>query len=226
MIKIKNLTKKYGKTIANRDINLVIEQGKVTILLGPNGSGKTTLLKSICGLHTLTEGKITIGDFDSEDLRAKELLAYSPERSVLYDYLTLEEHLKFILKGYDREDNIKNIDPLIEKFGMSEMKKVLTKNMSNGQKQKTSIMMALIIDTPIIIFDEPFNGLDPESVEIFKEMLTSLAKKGKTIILSTHLLDLAKTIADEYKIIRNSTIVKECGNDPDILNIYLESGKD
>jgi len=225
MISIKNLTKKYGKTLANDNLSMEFESGKLTILLGPNGSGKTTLIKSICGLHCPNNGTIMINNLDHEDLAAKQMLAYTPEKPVLYDYLTLDEHLKFILKGYDKENLIGTYDQLLEDFQMKDLKKKIVKDFSNGQKQKVSILMALVIDTPILVLDEPFNGLDPESVEFFKKTLRNLVNQGKTILLSTHLLDLAKTIADGYKILRKGVIVTECGIDDDILNTYLDSGK-
>jgi len=225
MLIIQNLTKKYGKTIANNNLSLTVDSGKLTILLGPNGAGKTTLIKAICGLHCPDNGKILINDLDHEEVEARKQLAYAPEQPMLYDYLNLEEHLKFILKGYGKNDNLADYEELIKAFQMDGLRKKLIKDFSNGQKQKTSLLMALVLDTPILILDEPFNGLDPESVVVFKELLRKLVNDGKTVLLSTHLLDVAQTIADCYKIIRNGVIVAEPDNSGDILNIYMESGK-
>jgi len=225
MLTITNLTKKYGKTIANNNLTLTIDSGKLTVLLGPNGAGKTTLIKAICGLHCPNSGKISVNGLDHEDVEARKLIAYAPEHPQLYDYLTLNEHLNFILKGYGKEVDLADYDQLIKDFQMDSLRKKLVKDFSNGQKQKASLLMALVLDTPILILDEPFNGLDPESVVVFKDLLSKLADEGKTILLSTHLLDVAQTIADCYKIIRNGVIVAEPDNSGDILSIYLESGK-
>ncbi len=141
MIQVTNLTKRYGKLIANNDISLSVNPGELTVLLGPNGAGKSTLIKCICGLLRF-EGKITIGDHDNRSSEAKRLLGYIPEMPALYPMLTVREHLEFIARAYDLGKWEDRADELLRRFELDDKQNKLGKELSKVMQQKVSICCA------------------------------------------------------------------------------------
>lgn len=198
MLTVKNVTKKYGETVANRDISFQVDEGEIALLLGPNGAGKSTLIKCICGLLRF-DGEITLDGFGNKSLEAKRLLGYIPEMPAVYDLLTVGEHLEFMLRSYRMKDD-GTADRLLERFELLDKKNKLGKELSKGMQQKLSICCALVHKPKIIIFDEPMVGLDPHAIKELKEIFSELKQQGASIIISTHMLDSVESYWDSAYI--------------------------
>ena len=187
MLKVSNVTKKYGKVIANDNISFEVGNGETALLLGPNGAGKSTIIKCIAGLLRF-KGEITFGELKNKSVEAKRILGYIPEMPAVYDMLTEGEHLQFILRAYSLEDDGYG-DELLRRFELLDKKDKLGKELSKGMQQKLSICCALVHKPSIVIFDEPMVGLDPHAIKQLKEIFTELKSQGASVIISTHMLD-------------------------------------
>lgn len=194
MLTVKNVTKKYGKISANDDISLTVHKGEIAVLLGPNGAGKSTLIKCICGLLRF-KGEITLDSFQNKSLEAKRILGYIPEMPAVYDLLTVQEHLEFILRSYKMQDD-GTAEKLLRCFELYDKKDKLGKELSKGMQQKLSICCALVHKPKIIIFDEPMVGLDPHAIKMLKEIFFELKNSGASILISTHMIDSVENYWD------------------------------
>lgn len=206
MLKVNNLSKKYHKFEAVKNVSFSVEDGSITILLGPNGAGKSTVIKSIAGLLKYT-GSIEIKSFPNKSIEAKREFSYVPESPSLYELLTVEEHINFIAKAYNIEDYKDKAKELLERFDMIDKKDKLGKELSKGMQQKVSIICGLITDPNLILFDEPMIGLDPKAIKELKSMFLELREKGKSIIISTHIIDSIVDIWDNALIMKDGEII-------------------
>ncbi len=195
MLTVSNVTKKYGNYCANNNLSFTIGDGEIGILLGPNGAGKSTIIKSISGLLRYS-GKIEINGLDNRSMEAKRLLGYIPEMPALYDTLTVREHMEFIRRAY-KVDNLSKVDELLERFELKDKEKKMGKELSKGMQQKVSICCALVHDPSVVIFDEPMVGLDPHAIKELKQVFIELKEQGKTVLISTHMID---TIEDYWDV--------------------------
>ncbi len=223
MLEVQNLIKKYGKQNAVNDITFDLQGGEVVGLLGPNGAGKSTTMKCIVGLLRKTSGEIRIGGYDHLSIEAKRLFSYIPETPYVYDLLTVEEHLQFVAQAYGVRDwKAKGLE-LLETYDLEDKAKKLGKDLSKGMRQKVSICCALLPDPQVLFFDEPMIGLDPKAIRNTKRIFRELKEAGKTILVSTHLIDSVETIADRIMILKNGNII---GNDTlDNLKQTFEQGE-
>ncbi|MCL2020241.1 MAG: ABC transporter ATP-binding protein [Oscillospiraceae bacterium] len=209
MIHVVDVTKKYGKLIANDRINLFVKSGELALLLGPNGAGKSTLIKSICGLLRY-KGSITIDGFENHTTDAKRLLGYVPEFPSLYPMLTVGEHLEFIAKAYRLENWREYADELMKRFELADKKKKLGKELSKGMQQKVSVCCALLPKPMAVIFDEPLVGLDPHGIRELKNVINDLRDEGRALIVSTHIIDSVEENWDTAYIMQKGRIAREC----------------
>lgn len=207
MIEVKNLTKKYGKFKAVDDISLIARNGEITILLGPNGAGKSTTIKSITNLLKF-EGEVSIEGYPNNSLEAKQSFGYIPEAPILYDLLTIDEHVEFIGRAYKSKDYKNLADHYIELFHLEEKRKKTVKELSKGMKQKVSMLLALIISPRALLVDEPMVGLDPASIEETLHLLVQLKEEGVAVLISTHIIDVIDDIWDEAYIMNKGKIVR------------------
>lgn len=205
MLVINNVTKKYGKFIANDNISFQVGDGEIAVLLGPNGAGKSTIIKCICGLLRF-QGNISIEGFDNKSIEAKRIIGYIPEVPVLYDMLTVEEHLEFIARGYNLTDWREYAEKLLRIFELDDKKQKFGKELSKGMQQKVSICCALLPKPKVIIFDEPLVGLDPHGIKALKELIMELKNQGAAMIISTHMIDSVKEFWDVAHIMMNGKI--------------------
>ncbi len=212
MLKVENVTKKYGKLVANSDISFAVEAGQIAILLGPNGAGKTTAIKCIAGLLRFS-GNITLDGHPSKSLEAKRLLGYIPEMPAVYELLTVGEHLEFIGRAY-RMDVDAYSRELLERLELWDKKDKLGKELSKGMQQKLSICCALAHKPKIIVFDEPLVGLDPHAIKELKDMIRELKAGGASILISTHMLDSVEDYWDIAHIMMSGKIAATKTNDP------------
>lgn len=208
MIEVENLTKKYGSFVAVDQVNIQANPGEITVLLGPNGAGKSTTIKSITNLLKF-DGKITICGESNDSVEAKKSFGYIPEAPVLYDLLTINEHIDFIGSAY-RVDNYKELaDTYIKMFDLEDKRNKMAKELSKGMKQKLSMILALVTRPKALLIDEPMVGLDPASIEEVLTLLNHLKEQGIAILISTHIIDVINDIWDEAYIMNKGKIVKQ-----------------
>lgn len=207
VLQVNNLQKKFKKTVAVKNVSFKLDEGQIICLIGPNGAGKTTTLKCITGLLNKTAGDIKIMGINYSDDKAREKIAYIPESPDLYPMLTVWEHLKFIALAYNLKNWEDRAKSYIECFDLVEKKDELCKNLSKGMKQKVSVSCALLHSPQIFLIDEPMIGLDPRAIREFKNILLSLKDDGKTILLSTHLLDTAEDLCDGVIVMKKGEII-------------------
>ncbi|MGA1792055.1 MAG: ABC transporter ATP-binding protein [bacterium] len=211
MIKIEELSKQFGNTLAVDDLNLSIPEGEFFAFLGPNGAGKTTTLKSIAGLLRPTSGKVHVAghDMSSKALSAKKLISYVPDVPYVYEKLTGREFLYFIGELYDLNKGYyqEEVEHLLGLFQMQDYGDMLMENYSHGMRQKVVISSALLHHPRLIVIDEPMVGLDPRSVRLVKDILKERTRQGTTIFMATHTLTLAEEIADRIGIIHKGKLI-------------------
>jgi ABC-2 type transport system ATP-binding protein len=211
MLSLKNLTKKYDSFTAVEDLSLEVRSGELFGFLGPNGAGKTTTIKMISGLLRPTSGTVEVAGFDiqKEPLRAKAVLGLVPDTPVLYKKLTGREFVRFAgeLYSIDSKTIGKRMEDWLELLDMTGSADDIIETYSHGMKQKTSLMAALIHDPKVVILDEPTVGLDPRSARIVKDVLKALCAIGKTVFMSTHILEIAERVCDRVGIINRGKLV-------------------
>lgn len=219
IITIRNLSKSFGDKIVLNDINLDVHRGEIIGYIGPNGAGKSTTVKIILGLIEEYQGEIKILDQDirKDQVEYKRKIGYVPETAEIYENLTAREYLTFIgeLYGMDYDTVDKKGEKLMELFGIKEVYDSRISSYSKGMKQKTLIISALINDPDILFLDEPLSGMDANSVIVFKEVLAELAKEGKTIFYSSHIMEVVEQLSSRIILINKGEIVAD-GNIEDL----------
>ena len=205
MIKVIGLTKYYGNKPAAKDISFEVQKGEVFGLLGTNGAGKSTTIKMLCGLLKPTRGSIKIGEVDLQrmPLKAKSLMGYLPENPLIYDKLTGAETLELIGKLRKLSSNMiqQRVKYYSETLGLGEQIYHEVGTYSKGMRQKLAIAMTLIHDPEMILLDEPASGLDPKYTKLLKDWIRNLSANGKTILLSTHIIEMAENLCNRIGII-------------------------
>lgn len=195
MIKIENLYKAYKKNQVLKDINLELDSNKIIAILGPNGSGKTTLIKSILGLVIPQKGNIIFkGHSIIGEWEYRNEISYLPQIANFPENLKVSE-LIALVKDI-RQQDVKE-QSLIQYFRLEEELNKPLRNLSGGTRQKVNMVLAFMLDSPVIILDEPTVGLDPVAISRFKDLLKEEKAKGKLIIFTTHIMGLVQEIADE-----------------------------
>ena len=205
MLKIKNITKSFGSKVALENVNFEVKPGEVFSLIGPNGSGKTTLVKLISGLLKPTKGSILVDDFDiiKQPKKAKSQIGYIPDEPNVWSKITAEEFLHFVGALFDIKPEIrqKKIKKSLDIFDLSGIEKNYFEDLSRGNKQKFSILAALLHNPKLCLIDEPIVGLDPKSADIAKSEFSGFAKKGHSVLIVTHSLSVAQEISDRIGVL-------------------------
>jgi ABC-type multidrug transport system ATPase subunit len=212
MIEVKNLSKYYNKFQALDNVNLVCKPGKITILLGENGAGKSTTIKSIASLLKF-KGEINVCNFPNYTIEAKKNFGYIPEVPMLYDLLTINEHIKFITNAYSVENNEELVEKYIKLFKLEDKRNKMAKELSKGMRQKLSMLLTFIIEPEAILIDEPMIGLDPTSIEDTIDIIKGLKDDGKSLLISTHIIDMFEDVYDEAYILDHGKIIKYVSKD-------------
>jgi ABC-2 type transport system ATP-binding protein len=211
MIELKNLTKRFGNTVAVHQLNLSIPEGEIFGFIGPNGAGKTTTLRMMGGVIAPTEGSVRIGGVDMADDPgvAKRIIGFIPDRPFLYEKLTGREFLKFIADLYEIGDGLflERSDEILRQFSLFHWADELIESYSHGMKQRLIISAAILHEPKVIIVDEPMVGLDPAGIRMVKDLFRRLGKKGTTVFMSTHTLSVAEDVCDRIGIIHKGTLV-------------------
>ena len=210
MIEVKNVTKKYGKTIAVDNISFTINEGEIIGLLGPNGAGKSTTMNMLTGFIEQTQGDIIIDGYDMlrKPKKAKTKIGYMPEGVPLYTDLTVKEFISYMaeLKKVDKKTRKEKVQEIMKKTGLENVEKKLIKNLSRGYKQRVSMAGALIGDPKILILDEPTVGLDPKQITEIRNLIKELGRTH-TVILSSHILSEVSQICNKVIIINQGKII-------------------
>ncbi|MFX1371576.1 MAG: ATP-binding cassette domain-containing protein [Promethearchaeota archaeon] len=212
MIKIENLTKKYGNLLAVDNISLEIKEGEVFGLLGPNGAGKTTIIRMLCCLISKTSGNAIIDDLSLDNkkdhLAIRKIIGILPENVGLYEDMTAYKNLNFIAKLYQYPENKRKerIEYYLKMLDLWDRKDKVAGTFSKGMKQKLAIARALIHEPKILFLDEPTANLDPEASKMVRDFILELKKENRTIFLNTHMLDEAERICDRVGILKTQLI--------------------
>ena len=211
MIRVVGLTKQYGKVVALQDVSLEVPRGEILALVGPNGAGKTTALKLLVGLLTPTSGTVELGGHDirRDPLAAKRLLAFLPDQPFLYESLTVAETLSFIGGIYRLAPDVlrQRADSLLAMLGLSNQLATRVAYLSYGMKSRLVLIASLLHDPRVLILDEPFFGLDPQTLRFMKQLLTERAAHGMTVMLSTHQLSVVEDLAHRIAVLSHGRLV-------------------
>ena len=210
MIEVKHLTKRYGNHTAVSDLSFTIENGVIYGFLGPNGAGKSTTMNIITGCLGATEGEVLVDGHSviEEPLQAKKSIGYLPEQPPLYMDMTPQEYLRFVAaaKGLARSEQAPQIDQVMDKTGIRDVRNRLIRNLSKGYKQRVGIAQALLGNPEVIILDEPTVGLDPAQIIEIRDLIRELGK-DHTIILSSHILSEVQAVCDSIMIISDGHLI-------------------
>lgn len=211
-----NVSFSYSKTLALAGVSFGIEKGEIVGLIGANGAGKTTTILNIIRYLQPQNGKISIDGINVAEIKNENFaVSYIADSPVFYDELTLLEHLHFLKALYP--GNGLSIEGLIEKLELREHLSKVPSALSKGTKQKLMIALALLRNYELLIADEPFTGLDPKQISVFKQILKDCKNEKKAILLSTHLLDMAEGICDRYIMLSQGRVIA-CGSKSQIIN--------
>ena len=211
LVEIENVSKSFGEKLALSGVSWSLPKGRISGLLGPNGAGKTTLFRLLMGILKASAGRMTILGHDCFEDRVivKRLVGFLPDEPVFYSYLSGLEVLELSagMHGLDVPEAIKRLQPLIARLGMSEAMTQFADDYSRGMKKKLGLLLALLHEPPLLVLDEPTNGLDVESTRLFFELMRELADAGTTIVFSTHLLDQVERLCSHVAIIHEGRLI-------------------
>jgi ABC-2 type transport system ATP-binding protein len=230
VIDVDGLHKLYGDFAAVQGLSFGVGPGEVLGLVGPNGAGKTTTIRSVAGIIIPTRGRIRIAGHDlaSDPVAAKSALAFIPDEPHLFEYLTVEEHLRFVARLYRMGDVSDRIPGLLEELDLSDKRGALPGELSRGMKQKLAIACGLLHEPKALLLDEPLTGLDPVGIRRMKSTITRRATGGSAVILSSHLLHLVEEICTRVLVMRRGrvaafgTIAEILAGRPDLKSHSLE----
>lgn len=212
MLRIENLTKKYGDKKAVDNLSLSIKPGEIYGFIGHNGAGKTTTIKACCGILQFDEGDILINGISIKQnpIECKKKIAYIPDNPDLYDFMTGIQFLNFVADVFKIPTEVRKAR--IQKFAdMLELTDDLAQSISaysHGMKQKLAIISALIHEPKLVIMDEPFVGLDPKASHQLKELMREICSQNGAIFFSTHVLEVAEKLCDKVAIIKEGKLIK------------------
>lgn len=211
-VEIESVTKTFGPKKVLSNVTWSLPKGQISGLLGPNGAGKTTLFRLLMGILKATQGTISIAGHDcfEERVRVKRLVGFLPDEPVFYSYLKGREVLELSagMHGLDVKSTMLDLVPLIKRLGMAEAMYAHADDYSRGMKKKLGLLLALLHKPPLLVLDEPTNGLDVESTRLFFDLMRELAAAGTTIVFSTHLMDQVERLCSHIAIIHQGELIR------------------
>src|SRR5690606_7391092 len=225
LIQTHSLVKVFGLVPVLKKLDLSIERGECVALLGPNGSGKSTLLRLLSGLSKPTSGTITIGGWElpREAAAVRAQIGMVSHKPLLYENLTARENLRFFARLYNLDDADRRIAHGLDRVGLSKRGDDLTRTFSRGMLQRLSIARALLHDPHVLLLDEPYTGLDVDAAATLDALLRDAHAGGHTLIMTTHELDRAATLATRALILSRGKIAYDAPMSPDIAARYVET---
>ncbi|UQD51331.1 ABC transporter ATP-binding protein [Bacillus methanolicus] len=210
LLEIRNVTGGYTKNPVLKDVSFDVHSGEIVGLIGLNGAGKSTTIKHVIGLMEPYSGQITINGlaFEHDKEAYRKQFTFVPETPILYDELTLEEHLKITAMAYGIDEHTykKRMETLLDEFRMKKRLKWFPAHFSKGMKQKVMIMCAFLVQPSLYIVDEPFVGLDPLGIQSLLDLMTKMKEGGAGILMSTHILATAERYCDRFVILHEGRI--------------------
>ncbi|MBR2836481.1 MAG: ABC transporter ATP-binding protein [Coriobacteriales bacterium] len=231
MLRIENLTKRFGEKTAVDNLSLHIAPGEIYGFIGHNGAGKTTAIKSVVGIQQFDSGDIFINGTSilQDPLACKKQLAYIPDNPDLYDFMTGIKYLNFIADVFAVSPEVRQ-ERIREYAGRFELTSDLAQPIatySHGMKQKLALISAWLHDPKLIIMDEPFVGLDPKAAHLLKQMMREVCDNGGAIFFSTHVLEVAEKLCDKVAIIKQGKLIKsgtmeDVKGDDSLEEVFLE----
>ena len=204
-VSLKNVTKRFGDFTAVKDLSLAVRAGRIFGLLGPNGAGKTTTIRMIVNITAPDSGTVELfGRHITPELQDR--IGYLPEERGLYRKMRVADQLRFFaeLKNVDPKVSAPKIDHWLARLKLSEWKRKKSIELSKGMQQKVQFITTVLHEPDLVVLDEPFSGLDPVNVELLKEVVLDLKRSGKTVIFSTHQMELAEKICDDICLVNRS----------------------
>lgn len=235
MLKINNLTKKYGNKKAVDNLSVEVKSGEICAFIGHNGAGKTTTLKAICSITDFDEGEIFVDNIDvkKNPIETKSIIGYLPDNPDLYENLRGIDYLNFIADIFNLSKEVRQerIMTYSKRLGIEENLNSIISTYSHGMKQKLALVSVFIHKPKLYLFDEPFVGLDPISSHELKLMMDEECANGSAFFYSTHVLEVAEKICSNVVIIKNgklmgSGLMSEVKGDSDLEKIFLELEKE
>lgn len=224
LIETRNLTKQFGDLVAVRDVSLRVSAGEILALLGPNGAGKTTTIRMLASILKPTRGWVRIGGIDTleEASKVRSRIGLLTEHHGLYTRMKSQEYLAYFAQiyGLDPEQSAQRALELLDRFGLSEALGQRLGQYSKGMRQKLAMTRALLHDPDVLLLDEPTSAMDPESARMVRERILSLRSGNRALVVCTHNLHEAETLADRIAIIRGGSIVAQ-GTSSQLMQNYL-----
>src|SRR5436190_21042861 len=208
---VDRLRRTYGAFVAGDDLSFEVGAGEIVGLIGPNGAGKTTTLRSLAGILRPTSGRVGIDGHDivEDPLEAKRRLAFMPDEPHLFEYLTVDEHLRLMARLYGVDDFDRRSRTLIEELELTGKERSLPGELSRGMRQKVAIACGLVRDASVLLFDEPLTGLDPIGIRKMRDTIVARGKAGAAILVSSHLLHLVEEICTRLITLDGGRIVAD-----------------
>jgi ABC-2 type transport system ATP-binding protein len=225
IVEIKGLTKDYGKIRALDNVSIKVNEGEIFGLLGPNGSGKSTMIKCITAQIKPTSGSITVDGIDVEKfpIKIRTEAGIIPEQENPPSFLSAEEYLYFVASMRNMKNPKHKIDEWFSLLEFEDQRQILCKDLSRGTRQKLMFSQAFMDNPKVAFIDEPLVNLDPVSQRIIKDFLIDYAKKGNTVFISTHALDIAEEICDEVCILHKGNVLYQGVPKKNMESFFLES---
>lgn len=209
-LKVIHVTGGYGHVSVLKDVSFEVKPGELVGLIGLNGAGKSTSIKHIIGLLNQKEGQITIDDLSlkKEPEAYRKKIGYIPESPVLYDELTLREHIEITAMAYDipLDEAFKRADKLLKTFRLENKLDWFPIHFSKGMKQKVMVLCAFLVQPSLYIIDEPFLGLDPLAINALLELMQEMCRNGAAILMSTHILATAEKFCDRFIVLHDGRV--------------------
>jgi ABC-2 type transport system ATP-binding protein len=201
-ISVEHFGRTYGSFTAVHDLSFDVASGEIVGLIGPNGAGKTTTLRSLAGILRPTSGRLRIDghDLEADAIEAKRRLAFMPDEPHLFEYLTVEEHLRLVARLYEVGDFESRVRPLLDELELTGKEGSLPGELSRGMRQKVVIACGLVRNATTLLFDEPLTGLDPLGIRRMRNTIVARARAGAAILLSSHLLHLVEEVCSRVII--------------------------
>ena len=195
-IAVQHLKRAYGDFTAVDDLSFEVAAGEIVGLIGPNGAGKTTTLRSLAGILRPTAGKVAIDgrDIVDDSIEAKRRLAFMPDEPHLFEYLTVDEHLRLVARLYGVENFDERSRALVEELELKGKERSLPGELSRGMRQKVVIACGLVRQPSVLLFDEPLTGLDPIGIRRMRQTIVARGRSGASVLVSSHLLHLVEEI--------------------------------
>lgn len=235
MIRVSGVTKKFGDKVAVNDISFHVNPGEIFGFLGPNGAGKTTTIKMIVGLLEPDAGELSVSGVDviHNSLESKKKFAYVPDNPDIYENMTAYQYINFIADIHEvsEEDRKRITEELSTLFEIQDDLNDYLKGFSHGMKQKVALIAAMVSDPDVLILDEPMVGLDAKSAFNMKKLMRERCEAGKSVFMSTHVMEVAEKICDKIAIIKKGEIIAngtidelrgDAGKDESLEQLFLE----